>query len=317
MPTQVWRPGDYRVCPSCGSRHKVQDLRCSHCNTVLAGTPVRHAATPTVVATAARSGRGLRAVLAVGLVLALAAGLWVRSLFRGAALQDAVEASSVTPAPIPAAEPSFTPPVLSYPPMASYSSGVPSTMADLAIQPSPLPYGDIPTGPPPSLESGAPTTGMTSIAPPSEPTRKTAFTNDDLVRVRSEAPVAIPAAITPPAAVTGTPLGVIADSVAPLRSAAGVSDGDVHKWTSRLRDREDDVRDAQSKARRLEAEAAVKRARAEATAGDADARQKAERELADALEDLEKAERKVSEKQRDLDETKQEARAAGIRLENQ
>ena len=83
MPTQVWRPGDYRVCPRCLARHKVQDLRCTHCNTVLAGAAVRHAAAPVVAGGAARTGRGLRAVLAVGLVLALAAGLWVRSLFRG------------------------------------------------------------------------------------------------------------------------------------------------------------------------------------------------------------------------------------------
>ena len=42
MATEV-RPGDYRVCPKCGTRHKVHDLRCTKCQGVLAGTPVHHA----------------------------------------------------------------------------------------------------------------------------------------------------------------------------------------------------------------------------------------------------------------------------------
>jgi hypothetical protein len=316
MPTQVWRPGDYRVCPSCATRHKVQDLRCAHCNTVLAGAAVRHAAAPAIATTAGRPGRGLRAVLVVGIVLALGAGLWVRSLFRGAALQDAVEASSRTAAPVPAAAPSWTPPDLSYPPAVGYSGGVPSSMAALTIQPSPLPAGSLlagslPAGSLPPADSSAPVTGMTAIAPPGEPTRKTTFTDDDLVRGRTAPTVAMPAAVTS----AGTPLGAIADSVAPRRPTSSVSDDDVRKWTSRLREREDDVRDAQSKVRRLEAEAAVERARAEAVAGDEGAREKARRDVADALEDLEKAERKLAEKQRDLDEAKGEARSAGLRFQ--
>jgi hypothetical protein len=309
MPTQVWRPGDYRVCPSCATRHKVQDLRCAHCNTVLAGAPVRHAAAPATAAAAVRSGRGLRAVLVVGIVLALGAGLWIRSLFRGAALQDAVEASSRTAAPVPVAAPSWTPPDLSYPPAVGYGGGVPSGMAALTIRPSPLPAGSLlagslpaaslPAASLPPAESGAAVTGMTAIAPPSEPTRKTAFTDDDLVRVRTEPTVAVPAAVRSAAAQTGT----------------SASDDDVRKWTSRLREREDDVRDAQSKVRRLEAEAAVERARAEAVAGDEGAREKARRAVADALQDLEKAERKLAEKQRELDEVKGEAQSAGLRFQ--
>src|SRR5262245_23066338 len=117
MPTRVWRPGDYRVCPSCGARHKVQDLRCAHCNTVLAGAPVRHADSAAMVTTAARSSRLLRAMLAAGVVIALAAGLWVRSLFRGASLQDtAVEASTAASLPALTPAPTWTPPVLTYPP---------------------------------------------------------------------------------------------------------------------------------------------------------------------------------------------------------
>ena len=289
------------------------------------------------MATAARPGRGLRAVLAVGLVLALAAGLWVRSLFKGAALQDSVEASSVTPAPLPAAEPSFTPPVLSYPPAVGYSGGVPSSMAALTIQASPLPYATIPTAAPPPVESVAPVTGMTSVAPPSEPTRKTAFTDDDLVRGRTQAPV------TSTATPTGTPAGVIADSVAPRRPTEGVSEDDVRKWTAARCDRrcgrappshvrrlgrrraQVDVTPARPRGRRAGGAVEGPTARGggggeasagEAAASDPDARDKAQREVGDALEDLEKAERKLSEKQRDLDEAKAEARSAGLRFEN-
>jgi hypothetical protein len=59
----------------------------------------------------------------------------------------------------------------------------------------------------------------------------------------------------------------------------------------------------------------ARRAHAVAVAADVDAHDKAQRDVADALEDLEKAERKLSEKQRDLDEAKVSARAAGVRFE--
>src|SRR5258708_20254891 len=65
MPTEVWRAGDYRVCPKCGARHKVQDLRCTRCDTVLAGTPVFHSAPTRVAAAPTGSGRGMRALLAI------------------------------------------------------------------------------------------------------------------------------------------------------------------------------------------------------------------------------------------------------------
>ena len=305
MPTQVWRPGDYRVCPRCLARHKVQDLRCSHCNAVLAGTAVRHAA-PVVAATSSRTGRGLRAVLGVGVIVALAAGLWVRSLFRGAAIQDSAVQAASTAAPVPLAEPSFTPPVLSYPATVGYSSGIPPSMASLTIAPTPLPADSLPIAPAaPPVEAVAPASAssMTAIAPPSQPTHKTAFTNDDLSRERAPAVVVPAPAAAPPSVTSSGP-------------TYGPTEDDVRKWTRRLRDREDDVREAQSKVRRIEAEAAVNRARAESVAGDPDAREKARRDAEDALGDLEKAERKLSEKQRDLDETKQQARAAGLRFEN-
>jgi len=291
MPTQVWRAGDYRVCPKCKARHKVQDLRCSQCHTVLAGTPVRHAAPRLEPAAAARSSRAMRALLAVCLVLALGAGLWVRSLFRGANLQDSVEASSATAPPAPAPQPTWTPPALSYPPIVGYNQGVPPSMATLAIQ----------GGPPPTSAPAAEPTGMTSIAPPSEPTRKTAFTNDDLVRMRGG---------------PGAPVVATAVASTPTSSDANDAPSDkAREWIDRVRDREDDVQKAQAKVRRAETEVDARRAHALAVASDVDAHDKAQRDVTDALEDLEKAERKLSEKQRDLDEAKMQARAVGVRFE--
>ena len=72
-------------------------------------------------------------------------------LFRGAAIEDnAVQAAS-TAVPVPAAEPSFTPPVLSYPPTVGYSGAVPSSMASLTIAPTPLPAAPLPAMVTPSL----------------------------------------------------------------------------------------------------------------------------------------------------------------------
>ena len=303
MPTQVWRAGDYRVCPKCGARHKVQDLRCTQCDTVLAGAPVRHAVPTRIAVTAAHSGRGMRAVLAIGLVVALGGGLWVRSLFRGAALQDSVVASSATSAVVPAPQPTWTPPVLGYPPIVGYNQGVPPSMAALAIQGGPLP----------SSAPAAEPTGMTSIAPPREPTHKTAFTNDDLERLRGSQ--GAPPVATPVTSTSSASSGVDTGAVAVPTRATDVSEDKARQWIGRVRDREDDVQDAQAKVRRRQAEVEARRAHAVAVASDVEAHDKAQRDVADALEDLEKAERKLSEKQRDLDEAKVSARAAGVRFE--
>jgi len=303
MPTEVWRAGDYRVCPKCGARHKVQDLRCTRCDTVLAGTPVFHSAPARVAADATGSGRGMRAMLAIAVVIALAAGLWIRSLFRGAPIQDSVEASSAMLAASPAPPPTWTPPVLSYPPVVGYNQGVPPSMAALAIQGGPLP----------SSAPAAEATGMTSIAPPSEPTRKTAFTDADLLRVREEQPAQPVAAPVTSTATASS--GVASSAVAVPMRATEVSADKAREWIARVRDREGDVQEAQAKVRRHEAEVEARRAHAVAVAGDVDAHDKAQRDVTDALEDLEKAERKLSEKQRDLDEAKVSARAAGVRFE--
>jgi hypothetical protein len=310
MPTQYWHAGDYRVCPSCGARHKVQDLRCARCQTVLAGTPVLHAGPTGVTTTAARPGRGMRALMAGAVVVALACGLWVRSLFRGAPVQDSVEASSVAAPVAPAPQPTWTPPALSYPPIVGYNQGVPSSMAAIAIQGGPLP---VQGGPLPPTVPAAEPAGMTSIAPPSEPTRKTAFTDADLMRTRSGAGVAV---ATPVVSTATVPSGVVGSSATALPGgAAPIGEDKAREWVSRVRNNEDDVQQAQSKVRRMEAEVEARRAHAAAVTGDVDARDKAQRDVTDAIEDLEKAERKLSEKKRDLDETKAQARAAGIRFE--
>ena len=315
MPTQYWHSGDYRVCPSCGARHKVQDLRCGRCSTVLAGTPVLHSGPTTVATTAARAGRGTRALLAVVVVVALACGLWVRSLFRGAPVQDSVEASSVTAPVAPAPQPTWAPPALSYPPIVGYNQpvgynqGVPASMAALAIQGGPLPS----TAPLPYTAPTAEPAGMTSIAPPSEPTRKTAFTDADLMRTRSGPGVAV---ATPVMSTATIPSGGVGSSATAIPGGATpIGEDKAREWMSRVRNDEDDVQDAQSKVRRLEAEVEARRAHAAAVTGDVEARDKAQRDVTDAIEDLEKAERKLSEKKRDLAETMEQARAAGLRFQ--
>jgi len=300
MPTEVWRAGDYRVCPKCGARHKVQDLRCTRCDTVLAGAPVFHSAPARVAAAATGSGRGMRAMLAIAVVIALASGLWIRSLFRGAPIQASVEASSASLPAASAPPPTWAPPVLSYPPVVGYNQGVPPSMAALAIQGGPLPT------------SAAEPTGMTSIAPPSEPTRKTAFTDADLLRVRGEQPA--PPVAAPVTSTATASSGVVSSAVAVAPRAPEISEDKAREWIARVRDREADVQDAQAKVRRHEADVEARRAHAVAVAADVDAHEKAQRDVTDALEDLEKAERKLSEKQRDLDEAKVSARAAGVRF---
>ncbi|HEV7498523.1 MAG TPA: hypothetical protein VGQ33_00910 [Vicinamibacteria bacterium] len=233
----------------------------------------------------------MRAVLAVGLVVALGAGFLVWNLFRGAHLQQTVEAATPA-ASATTAPPAFTPPVLNYPPVVGYNTGVPANMVGLTIQNPPASSSAMQASlPPASADAAGASTGMTSVAPPAQPTHKTAFTNDDLEHMRSE----------------GAP--------APAIAATGVADQETAKWLSRIRDREDDVQSAQAKVRRLQADAEAKRTRALAVASDPDAQDKAQHDVSDALDELDKAERKLSDKQRELDETKAQAQAAGVRFE--
>jgi hypothetical protein len=291
LPTEVWRPGDFRVCPKCKSRHKVQDIKCERCGTVLVGAPVEHAEPVAVRTSGARSSTTLRVLLVAGVLIAAGAGLWVRSLFRGAAVQDAVQASNPAEAATPAPEPTWTPPVLSYPPVVGYNSGVRD--------------GAVPVGAAAAAATAPESTGMTSIAPPSEPTRKTAFTNEDLERARGAVtapPVMAPTTGAAPAAAPPQPTSRVSD----------LSDDAAREWLSRVRDDEEKLRDAQAKVRRIQTEIDV--LRTAASSSDPDAQARAQHDLDDRLDDLEKADRKVAEKQRDLDDTKDKAHAAGLKL---
>jgi molecular chaperone GrpE (heat shock protein) len=134
-----------------------------------------------------------------------------------------------------------------------------------------------------------------SIAPRAvnQPTPQTSFTDADLGRTRA------------PSAAGGATAAAV--------PVAADEEGR-HEWAERIRDREDEVRQARSRARRVEAQLDALRARAAASASDFDAHQKVERELTDALDDLDKAEREVSRAERALDEAKEGARRAGFRV---
>jgi hypothetical protein len=255
----------------------------------------------------------LRLLLGVALVVAVGAGLWIRSLFRGANLQDSVQASSTAAAPAapdvppePAPAPSWAPPVLQYPPVVGYNRGEPPSAAGLA-----------PAAPPATAaaDTASPTTSMVSIAPPTEPTRKTTFTNEDLERARG-VPGGAPASTPAPAALpVSAPNSARAGaSPAVVANVSTTDDAARDEWASRVRDREDDLQKAQAKVRRLAAEVDIKKAEA-ARATDPDARDRAQQDVMDALDALDKAERKAADKQRDLDDEKDRARAAGVRFE--
>jgi hypothetical protein len=109
----------------------------------------------------------------------------VRSLFRGAALNDSVEASTVAvPEVAPEAappQPTWTPPALSYPPIVGYNQGVPPSMAALAIQGQPASRRSAPVA-----AAAEPDGHDVDRAFPASPRARPSFTNDDLVRLRGQ-----------------------------------------------------------------------------------------------------------------------------------
>jgi hypothetical protein len=304
---EIYRPGDFRVCPSCGARHKVQDLRCGRCTTSLVGAPVRHAAPVRPRTVGVASSRTVRAMMVAGVVLALAAGLWVRSVFRGAALEQSVSAAprpiDAPPAP-PVAAPDWTPPALSYPatpPLRPALTAIPSSTASpmAGVPLTPMVGTSLPASVPapvPAVE--APSTGMVSIAPSApRPSGRTTVTDDDLARVRTQGGAGLP-----PAGTAGA------------GAAAGPGDDVVRDWTVRVRDRQGDVQEAQARARGLETEIAALKARASVVTDEGD-REKVDRDLQNALSDLERAARSVRDAERRLDETKADARREGVRVQ--
>ena len=306
---EIYRPGDFRICPSCGARHKVQDLRCSRCTTSLVGAPIRHAAPIRPRTVGATSSRTVRALMVAGVVLALAAGLWVRSVFKGAALEQSVAAaprpSDGPPAAPPIAAPDWTPPSLSYPatpPLRPALTALPSTTVTDPVTGAPLApmVGTSVPAPVPVTVSDTPNTGMVSIAPSgARPSGRTTFTDDDLARVRTPGAASLPPA--PSAGAVGN-------------TTTSASDPAVREWNDRVRDRADDVQEAQARAQRLQTEIGALKARASVVVEESD-REKLDRDLQNALSDLERAERSVRDAERRLDETKADARREGVRIQ--
>lgn len=298
---EIFRPGDFRVCPSCGARHKIQDLACSRCSASLVGAPVRHAVPVRTRTAGATSNRTLRGVMAAGLVVALGAGLWVRSVFRGAALEQSVSAaqrpSDEPPAAPPAATPDWTPPSLSYPmtpPLRPALTAMPSTGTPVeGTSLSPMVGAAIA----PATIAGVPTSGMVSITPSStRASARTSFTDEDLARMRTQG------------------YSGAAPASAGAAAAPGPNEETVRGWTERIRDRADEAQEAKAAARQLEVEITALKARA-GLSPDAGEREKIDRDLKDAVDELERAERNVRDAERRLDETKADARREGVRVQ--
>lgn len=308
---EIYRSGDFRVCPSCGARHKVQDLACSRCSASLVGAPVRRA-TPLRIRTAgAPSNLTMRGVMVAGLVLALGAGLWVRSVFRGAALEQSVSAAvrpSDGPPAAPAAAADWTPPALNYPmtpPLRPALTALPSTTGTPLEGSSLTPMVGAALAP--ATTAGVPTSGMVSITPSNAgPSGRRSFTDEDLARMRTQgysgaAPVAAGAA-------------PVSAGAAPVSAAPGPNEDTVRDWTERIRDRADDAQEAKAAARQLEVEITALKARA-GLSPDAGEREKIDNDLKNAVDELERAERKVRDAERRLDETKADARRDGVRVQ--
>jgi len=176
------RAGDFRICPSCGSRNKAAHNYCVRCSASLQAA----AATAAPPAGVARPGnrRTMRFVLAAGVIAALALGLIVRTVVQAtsevSALSEDVRADSARTASAP------PPPVSGWYPGANVPEPAPApaqTWSSTSFEVArPNPY-DVP---------GDPATSMVGIAP-SAPrvraatARKRVFTDDDLLATRGGA----------------------------------------------------------------------------------------------------------------------------------
>lgn len=319
MSPQSSRPGGYRVCPSCGARHKPDVTSCATCGASLASTSVWHADPPTLGTTAStKQARVIRGLVAVGVLAAVGAGLWVRSVFRGAALQQPARAE--VRADARAAEPDWTPPALPYPQVGgsnlAYAGPLPlpvnpstvvlptaAQMPVMAQMPAPMPM----TAP---VQADVPASGMVAIAPQNPGSvGKTSFTDSDLARSRAGG------AVTPPAAVPAASNPAVPGAVPATAAAAPVSsasDEMLRAWRERIRDRQDAVQEARARVRRLAAESEVARVQVTAAGTDTEALAKARRELEGLLDDLVRAERAASSAERDLEEEKERATREGL-----
>jgi hypothetical protein len=180
------RAGDFRICPSCGSRNKAAYNYCVRCSAELDA-----AAAMERVAGPARSGntRVMRFVLAGGVIAALAVGLAVRTVFRATLevppTSEDVRADSARtaiappPPPVSGWYPGANVPVETERAPSGSSHSAPSWSGDSFPVARPNPY-DVP---------GDPNASMVGIAPRAPRARaamlrQRVFTDHDLLATR-------------------------------------------------------------------------------------------------------------------------------------
>ena len=181
------RAGDFRICPSCGSRNKAAYNYCVRCSAELDAA----AADAGLAAGAARSGspRLMRFMLAAGVIAAIAVGLVVRTVFRATlevpAISENVRADSARtvlappPPPVSGWVPGANVPVETETAPSGSSGSAPSWSSDSFPVARPNPY-DVP---------GDPNASMVGIAPRAPRdraamARQRVFTEEDLLETR-------------------------------------------------------------------------------------------------------------------------------------
>jgi hypothetical protein len=273
--------GDFRVCPSCGSRNKAAHRYCVRCS-----APLHAPATAAPgAARAARPGstRMMRFVLAAGVVAAIAVGLIVRTVFRATlevpAISEDVRADSARTVAAP-------PP----PPVSGWYPGgnvpvepdtAPRWSSDSFRVARPNPY-DVP---------GDPNASMVGIAPRAPRVRaararQRVFTDDDLLETREAGWSTLPA---PELVPTRAPEPVRPQTPPPEDAERR---DEIAKRESKLNDALSRLDAAQERLHGLRAQARV--------AEDEDARES----LEDALEDVDDAQRDAAKATRKLEEAR-------------
>lgn len=171
------RAGDFRICPSCGSRNKAAYNYCVRCSAELDAAVAM--AAPAIMAPPGNT-RTMRFLLAAGVIAAIGAGLVVRTVFR--ATLEVPEISQDVRAD--SARTVSAPP----PPVSGWVPG-----ANVPVEPDPAPSWSstsFPVARPnPYDVPGDPNASMVGIAPRAPQVRaamarKRVFTGDDLLATR-------------------------------------------------------------------------------------------------------------------------------------
>ena len=172
------RAGDFRICPSCGSRNKAAHNYCVRCSAELDAAAT--GAAPAAITARPGNTRMMRFLLAAGVVAAIAAGLIVRTVFRATLevpdISQDVRADSARTVSAPP------------PPVSGWVPG-----ANVPVEPDPAPSWSstsFPVARPnPYDVPGDPNASMVGIAPRAPRVRaalarKRVFTGDDLLETR-------------------------------------------------------------------------------------------------------------------------------------